>query len=51
MYKVRHEMAPSSLSSMFQKTNEVHEYQTRQANHDFLPPIPKTKPSEKGIQL
>ena len=28
-------MAPSSQSSMFQKTNEVHEYQTRQAEHDF----------------
>jgi hypothetical protein len=38
MYKVRHEMAPSSLSNMFQKTNEVHEHQTRQAKHDFLPP-------------
>ena len=42
MYKVRHEMAPSSLSNMFQKTNEVHEHQTRQAKHDFLPPKPKT---------
>ena len=38
MYKVRHEMAPSSLSNMFQKTNEVHEHQTRQAKHDFQPP-------------
>ena len=37
MYKVRHE-GRGSLSSMFQKTNEVHEYQTRQAKHDFLPP-------------
>jgi hypothetical protein len=27
MYKVRHEMPPSSLSNMFQKTNEVHEHQ------------------------
>ena len=42
MYQVRHEMAPSSLSNMFQKTNEVHEHQTRQAKHDFLPPKPKT---------
>ena len=36
MYKVRHEMAPSSLRNMFQKTNEVHEDQTRQAKQDFL---------------
>jgi hypothetical protein len=27
---------------MFQKTNEVHEHQTRQAKHDFLPPKAKT---------
>ena len=37
MYKVRHE-GRGSLCSMFQRTNEVHEYQTRQAEHDFLPP-------------
>ena len=36
MYKVRHEMAPSSLSNMSKKTNEAHEHQTRQAKHDFL---------------
>jgi hypothetical protein len=42
MYKVRHEMAPSSLRNTFQKTNEVHENQTTQAKQDFLPPKPKT---------
>ena len=40
---------PSSLSSMFQKTNEVHEYQTRQAKHDFLPPMPKTNCLKKAF--
>ena len=49
MYKVRHEMAPSSLSNMFQKTNEVHEHQTRQAKHDFLPPKPKTNYLKKAF--
>ncbi len=49
MYKVRHEMAPSSLSNMFQKTNEVHEHRTRQAKHDFLPPKPKTNYLKKAF--
>ena len=49
MYKVRHEMAPSSLSHMFQKTNEVHEHRTRQAKHDFLPPKPKTNYLKKAF--
>ena len=49
MYKVRHEMAPSSLSNMFQKTNEVHEHQTRQVKHDFLPPKPKTNYLKKAF--
>ena len=49
MYKVRHEMGPSSLSNMFQKTNEVHEHQTRQAKHDFLPPKPKTNYLKKAF--
>ena len=48
MYKVRHEMAPST-SSMFQKTNEVHEYHTRQAKHDFLAPMPKTNYLKKAF--
>ena len=49
MYKVRHEMAPSSLSKMFQKRNEVHAHQTRQATHDFLPPKPKTNYLKKAF--
>ena len=49
MYKVRNEMAPSSLSNMFQKTNEVHEHQTRQAKHDFQPPKPKTNYLKKAF--
>ena len=49
MYKVRHEMAPSSLSNMFQKTNEVHEHQTRQAKHDFQPPKLKTNYLKKAF--
>ena len=34
---------------MFQKTNEVHEHQTRQAKHDFLPPKPKTNYLKKAF--
>ena len=49
MYKVRHEMAPSSLCNIFQKTNEVHEIQTRQAKHNFLPPKPKTNYLKKAF--
>jgi hypothetical protein len=51
MYKVRHEMAPSSLNNMFQKTNEVHEHQTRQAKHDFLPPKPKTSYLKRHLAI
>ena len=49
MYKVRHEMGPSSLSNMFQKTSEVHKHQTRQAKHDFVPPKPKTNYLKKAF--
>ena len=34
---------------MFQKTNEVHEHQTRQAKHDFQPPKPKTNYLKKAF--
>ena len=34
---------------MFQKTNEVHEYRTRQAKNDFLPPKPKTNYLKKAF--
>ena len=34
---------------MFQKTDEVHEYLTRQAKRDFLPPKPKTNYLKKAI--
>ena len=34
---------------MFQKTNEAHEHQTRQAKHDFLPPKPKTNYMKKAF--
>ena len=49
MYKVRHEMVPYSLSNTFQKTDEVQEYLTRQAKHDFLPPKPETNYLKKAI--
>jgi hypothetical protein len=42
-------MAHSSLSNMFQKTNEVYEHQTRQAKHDFLPPKPKRNYLKKAF--
>ena len=42
-------MARSSLSNMFQKTNEVHEHRTKQAKHDFLPPKPKTNYLKKAF--
>jgi tRNA G37 N-methylase Trm5 len=43
-------MAPSFLSNMFQKTNEVHEHQTRQAKPDFLPSKPKTNYLKKTFR-
>ena len=49
MYEVRHEMVPSSLSNMFQKTSEVHKHQTKLAKHDFLPPKPKTNYLKKAF--
>ena len=49
MYKVRHEMGPSSLSNMFQETSEVHKHQTTQAKHDLLPPKPKTNYLKKAF--
>ncbi len=50
MYKVRHEVAPSPLINMFQKTSEVHEYQTKQPKHDFPhAPMPKTNYLKKAF--
>ena len=51
MYKVRHEMAPSSLSNMFQKMNEVHQHKTRQAKHDFQLPKPKTNYLKRRLAI
>ena len=34
---------------MFQKTDEVQEYLTRQTKNDFLPPKPKTNYLKKAI--
>jgi hypothetical protein len=42
-------MAASFLNNMFQKTNEVHEHQTRQGKHDFLPSKPKTNYLKKAL--
>ena len=42
-------MARSSLSNMFQKTDEVHEQQTRQVKYDFLPPKPRTNYLKKAF--
>ena len=51
MYKVRHEMAPSPLINMFQKTSEVHEYQRGKPNtiSYWHAPMPKTNYLKKAF--
>ena len=39
-YKAGHERSP--LNTMSQKTSGTHEYETREAKHDFLPPYHET---------
>ena len=40
MYKVRHSMVHSSISSLFQRTDDIHNHQTRQLQFNYLPPKP-----------
>ena len=36
MCKVSHNMVPDSLKNLFRKTDQIHDYQTRQAGFNFL---------------
>ena len=49
MYKVSHDMVPDSLKNLFRKTDQIHDYQTRQAGFNFLPPKPNTNYRKKAV--
>jgi hypothetical protein len=37
MFKVRNSMVPRSISNLFQRTDDLHNYETRQVQNYFLP--------------
>ena len=49
MYKISHDMVPDSLKNIFGKTDQIHDYQTRQAGFNFLPPKPNTNYRKKAV--
>ena len=49
MSKVRNAMAPSSISNLFQRVDDVHNRQTRQMHFNYLPPKPNTNFKKKSI--
>ena len=49
MHKVSHDMVPDSLKNIFGKTDQIHDYQTRQAGFNFLPPKPNTNYRKKAV--
>ena len=49
MFKVRNAMAPSSISNLFQRVDDVHNRQTRQMHFNYLPPKPNTNFKTKSI--
>ena len=49
MYKISHDMVPDSLKNLFGKTDQIHDYQTRQAGFNFLPPKPNTNYRKKLV--
>ena len=51
MYKISHDMVPDSLKNLFGKTDQIHDYQTRQAGFNFLPPKPNTNYRKKQLVL
>ena len=44
-------MAPDSLKNIFRKTYQIHDYQTRQADINFLPPKPNTNYRKRNSDL
>ena len=49
MYNIYHEILPSTLTNLFIKVDQVHEYLTRQSRYDFLPPKPNTNYQKKAF--
>ena len=49
MYKVSHDMVPDSLKNLFRKTDQIHDYQTRQAGFNFLPPKQNTNYRKRAV--
>ena len=48
MFKVRNSMVPRSISNLFQRTDDVHNYETRQVQN-YFPPKPNTNFKKKII--
>ena len=49
LYEIYHEMLPSTLTNLFMKVDQVHEYRITQSRYDFLPPKPNTNHKTKAI--
>ena len=48
MFKVRNSMVPRSISNLFQRTDDVHNYETRQVQN-YFPPKPNTNFKKKSF--
>jgi hypothetical protein len=48
MFKVRNSMVPRSISKLFQRTDDVHNYETRQVQN-YFPPKPNTNFKKKSF--
>ena len=48
MFKVRNSMVPRSISNLFQRTDDVHNYETRQVQN-YFPPKPNTHFKKKSF--
>jgi hypothetical protein len=48
MFKVRNSMVPRSISNLFQRTDDVHNYETRQVQN-YFPPKPNTNLKKKSF--
>ena len=42
-------MVPDCLRNLFRKTDQIHDYQTRQAGFNFLPPKPSSNYRKKAV--
>jgi hypothetical protein len=48
MFEVRNSMIPRSISNLFQRTDDVHNYETKQVQNHF-PPKPNINFKEKSF--